>query len=878
MPRRRKDPPPIFPHTALRALSGREPPQSAEMEQNLLCCCILGGIETVSHCVSAGVKRGAFYLPANGTIYQHLVSLCAKGTAPTLDALIQELREVGELEAVGDVSYLMALTSKIPTSIQFSYYLEKVLELYKLRELIKISIGLHEKCFEYEGTIAEAVAPFVEEIVAIQAGTGAPSHRQMPAIVGEARAWAEAKMRGKESPFRQILTGLSSFDRYATPIEPHEYVVVGARTRHGKTSFLCQIANHNLYKGVRTAFFNLETSDRSIVERIAAQRSGANVKLFDQEPTDKQQRYFEALGELNTQPLLIFDHDLTLEQIEARCRLLANSFKPELVVIDYLNLLGGDSPDSYERITQVSKAMLPLRKRLGCALLVGAQLNRSSEKENRQPQTTDFRDCVAGSQRVLDPKTGKRVRIEDVVAGQNVLAITNDMKLVNDTASSAWAAGKKDVFRVDTTCGNSLVCTNGHRLYTPYGFKRLKHLSVGDTIAVARIIDEPEIFAPISPRAALLLGWMMGDGCFYQAQELTVNSVSDAELACNLAREEFGIKPTYRPESKSDRAWRVTFTAGWPPRPKKNPMTRWIRSLGLYGKTKGNKFTPDVIFEASNPCVAAYLRGLFHADGCCTIKPGGTSVLIKLNSICRHLCEQARDLLLRFGIQSIVSEERNPKQRFGCYHAYWKYSYVLRITRRTDVIKFVESIGFLGEKHKAALIKITPAKHFNGSFDRLPLKVNSIAQEAKHKKKLRGFRWDDQGKKMARENAAMLAGRLDALELAVWAHSDIRWTEIKSINPAGRAECFDLTVPINHSFVVENFVTHNSGSVEEDAHRIVALYRPNKDFAGLEQGPERLVYDYEILQLKLRDGPTTGTHAKFMATCTRFMEEVKKSA
>jgi replicative DNA helicase len=41
----------------------------------------------------------------------------------------------------------------------------------------------------------------------------------------------------------------------------------------------------------------------------------------------------------------------------------------------------------------VSKAMIPLRKVLGCALVVGAQLSRSSESERREPTRTDFRDA-----------------------------------------------------------------------------------------------------------------------------------------------------------------------------------------------------------------------------------------------------------------------------------------------------------------------------------------------------------------------------------------------------------------------------------------------------------------------------------------------------
>jgi replicative DNA helicase len=109
---------------------------------------------------------------------------------------------------------------------------------------------------------------------------------------------------------------------------------------------------------------------------------------------EKQQEYMDKLRfAKTTKNLMIFDRDLSLTAIESRCRLLATSFKPELVIIDYLGLIVLDGSSSYERMSKVSKAMIPLRKALGCTLMVGAQLNRGPEKEEREPGRSDFRDA-----------------------------------------------------------------------------------------------------------------------------------------------------------------------------------------------------------------------------------------------------------------------------------------------------------------------------------------------------------------------------------------------------------------------------------------------------------------------------------------------------
>lgn len=88
----------------------------------------------------------------------------------------------------------------------------------------------------------------------------------------------------------------------------------------------------------------------------------------------------------------MFDRDLTADAIASRCRLLAQSFQPNLVIVDYMGLIGGSDGTAYERASKTSKAMIPLQKSLGCTLMEGVQLNQGAEKEEREPTRTDFRD------------------------------------------------------------------------------------------------------------------------------------------------------------------------------------------------------------------------------------------------------------------------------------------------------------------------------------------------------------------------------------------------------------------------------------------------------------------------------------------------------
>ena len=216
--------------------------------------------------------------------------------------------------------------------------------------------------------------------------------RKLTDIVKEAQEWARAKAAGIKTNSVEVLTGIQSFDKYATPIQPHEYVVVCARTSVGKSSLMAQMAGHNLNRGLRVAYFTIESSDRSVIQQIAAQQAGVNLRFFHGELQDRQTKYFSCLEQLAEKPLLVFDNDTTLAKIESRCRVLAQSFKPDVVFLDYMNIISNGISESYEKMSSISEAMIPLKKSLGCALIAGAQLNRGNEREDRRPERMDLRD------------------------------------------------------------------------------------------------------------------------------------------------------------------------------------------------------------------------------------------------------------------------------------------------------------------------------------------------------------------------------------------------------------------------------------------------------------------------------------------------------
>ncbi len=364
------------------------------LESKLIGCAMLEerGGQTVGKAQEAGITDAHFQHPQHRALWRVICEQAMLGADCSSAGIYAACAgNAAKLEGLGGVS---ALTQHdVDTTLHAPEYIKHLHELFRKREANRLLKAAAEGIKDGAGDLA-SISPILEQVAEVVSSVS-HTHRQLPEIAADAILDAEEAIRGDKATRTLICTGLPSFDRYATPIEQHEYVVVGARTSHGKSSFLTQLAGTAIAQGHRVAFFTLETEDKAVLKAIVGQRAQVNVKKLAEELPGKQKEFIDKLRFAgSTKNLVIYDRDMTLGQIQSRCRLLASTFKPHLVILDYLGLVGGTGGKSpYERMSLVSKAMIPLRKVLGCALVVGAQLSRSSESERREPTRTDFRDA-----------------------------------------------------------------------------------------------------------------------------------------------------------------------------------------------------------------------------------------------------------------------------------------------------------------------------------------------------------------------------------------------------------------------------------------------------------------------------------------------------
>jgi replicative DNA helicase len=94
--------------------------------------------------------------------------------------------------------------------------------------------------------------------------------------------------------------------------------------------------------------------------------------------------------------------------------------------------------------------------------------------------------------------------------------------------------------------------------------------------------------------------------------------------------------------------------------------------------------------------------------------------------------------------------------------------------------------------------------------------------------------------------------------------ADLAWDPVIAVEPAGREEVFDLTVPGPNSWVSNGIISHNSGALEQDADVVMFIHREKDEDGHWAKG------EVELLVAKHRNGPTGTIKLAFSDELIRF--------
>lgn len=379
-----------------------ELPYNAEAEKQVLANMIFSSdmlVETFSR-----LSEEDFYLKEHQIIFKTLKSIFDTNKAKVEPyALIDKLSIDGNLDKVGDASYILELMSSYIDIANATYYINSVEEKAILRKLINTCSNVVNKWpNESSGDITNYINKIERDI------TDITKKRRVEDFVSINEAFSKYKERisyikSGQGNTSGLLTGFSTFDKLMLGFKPGEVSILAARPSVGKSALALNFLFRTAARTPKPCvFFSLEMGVDSVTNRILSAKSGVPIRKIQTASFDKQEEenINKAMRDISNSNLFI-DETPAIKMVDIRAKLnkLQSRFgEIGLVVVDYIGLITPDVKPKGDAsrsliIGEISAALKAVARDFKCPVLVLSQLNRSVEQSKEQiPQMSNLRE------------------------------------------------------------------------------------------------------------------------------------------------------------------------------------------------------------------------------------------------------------------------------------------------------------------------------------------------------------------------------------------------------------------------------------------------------------------------------------------------------
>ncbi len=343
------------------------------------------------------ISPADFYSPANGIIYDAIISLFNSKSPIDLVTVTDELEKRKELENIGGATYLSKVVNSVPTSSHINQYASIVRDKKILRDLIAAASEISGLGYD-ENEKVEIVLDKAEQALF---GISQKSLRQnfipLRNMLTETFDRIDHLHKNK-GELRGVPTGFADLDFILGGFQKSDLVILAARPSMGKTSFALSIAlNIACKKDTTVGIFSLEMSKDQLADRLISATAGVDAwKLRTGNlGEDDFPRIGEAMDILDRAPIFIDDSaNSSVMEMRAKARRLKMENNLGLIIIDYLQLMGSQGTDNrVQEISEISRSLKGLARELNVPVVALSQLSRAVEaRPDKKPLLSDLRE------------------------------------------------------------------------------------------------------------------------------------------------------------------------------------------------------------------------------------------------------------------------------------------------------------------------------------------------------------------------------------------------------------------------------------------------------------------------------------------------------
>lgn len=199
-----------------------------------------------------------------------------------------------------------------------------------------------------------------------------------------------------------ISSGFTDFDQMTNGFNPSDLVILAARPAMGKTAFALNLALNAAKSNKSILIFSLEMSSSQLFQRFIAMEAGIGLQkirtgFLSENDWGRMGLASETL--MKTQLNIADLPNATVMEIRTVARRMKAAGKLDMILIDYLQLIKGNSGKNENRqqeISDISRSLKGIARELDVPIIALSQLSRATEQRaDRRPMLSDLRESGA---------------------------------------------------------------------------------------------------------------------------------------------------------------------------------------------------------------------------------------------------------------------------------------------------------------------------------------------------------------------------------------------------------------------------------------------------------------------------------------------------
>ena len=342
------------------------------------------------------LKPQDFYSDPGKLIYEAALNLFQRGEAIDQITVAQELERERRLERIGGGAYLAHLMSVVPTSVDAEYYARIVNNLSISRQLIVAGTQIASLGYPADPDPAAVISKAESLLFKVRSERSTQDFIHIKNILDK---YLEPPLSREQ--LESIPTGFYGLNDYIGGMKRGDLIIVAGRPSMGKTSLGLNIArNAAVDHHACVAVFSLEMSSEYLVQRLLSSEAGVNTRFFQpgMATTDDENRIMHAIGNLSEASIYIDDSaQMRMSELRAKAQRLNFEHQLDLIIVDYLQLLQGESSSGrdnrVQEISYITRSLKGISRELNVPVVALSQLSRAVEgRPSHVPQLSDLRE------------------------------------------------------------------------------------------------------------------------------------------------------------------------------------------------------------------------------------------------------------------------------------------------------------------------------------------------------------------------------------------------------------------------------------------------------------------------------------------------------